>query len=167
MPLVLSQDAHQIVIVVVGERDSAPFVHELRTDWLHSRRYPRSHRSGASWNFTACYNRQCLPCMFISLSPFSLSQPTVVESHPDNAHEDLRLDRPFPGLAAYCDSLDLETMSKKVCHNSLSERCVLLFSFLAKALHQNILYVCFICRTTCTHLGSYSFTSTCKCGEMR
>ena len=38
----------------------------------------------------------------------------VVESHPDSAHEDLRLDRPFPGFSAYCDSLHLESMSKKV-----------------------------------------------------
>ena len=39
---------------------------------------------------------------------------SVMESHPDSAHEDLRLDRPFPGLVAYCDSLNLENMSKKV-----------------------------------------------------
>ena len=37
----------------------------------------------------------------------------VVESHPDNTHEDLRLDRPFPGLAKFADELDLDSMSKK------------------------------------------------------
>ena len=42
----------------------------------------------------------------------------VIESHPDNAHEDLRLDRPFDGLQRYCDSLDLDTMNKKVRYNS-------------------------------------------------
>ena len=39
---------------------------------------------------------------------------TVIESHPDNFHEDLRLDYPFKGLQEYCDSLNLETMDKKV-----------------------------------------------------
>ncbi|XP_060586197.1 NEDD8-activating enzyme E1 regulatory subunit-like isoform X3 [Ruditapes philippinarum] len=37
----------------------------------------------------------------------------VVESHPDNAHEDLRLDRPFDGLVKFIDSIDLSSMSKK------------------------------------------------------
>lgn len=39
---------------------------------------------------------------------------TVIESHPDNAHEDLRLDRPFPALVKYCDSLHMDAMNKKV-----------------------------------------------------
>ena len=43
---------------------------------------------------------------------------TVVESHPDNAHPDLRLDRPFPGLVQYVDSLDLDTMTKQVNNKS-------------------------------------------------
>ena len=38
----------------------------------------------------------------------------VVESHPDNAHPDVRLDRPFPGLVEYVASLDLDTMTKQV-----------------------------------------------------
>lgn len=39
---------------------------------------------------------------------------SVIESHPDNAHEDLRLDRPFPGLIQFCDSINMQEMSKKV-----------------------------------------------------
>jgi hypothetical protein len=39
---------------------------------------------------------------------------SVVESHPDNAHEDLRLDGPFDGLVKFIDSIDLSSMSKKV-----------------------------------------------------
>ena len=39
---------------------------------------------------------------------------TVIEAHPDNSFEDLRLDRPFQGLKKYCDSLVLENMNKKV-----------------------------------------------------
>ena len=47
----------------------------------------------------------------------------VVESHPDNVHEDLRLDRPFPALVLHCDSINMDTMSKKVCHyKSLKHR---------------------------------------------
>ena len=32
----------------------------------------------------------------------------VIESHPDNYHEDLRLDNPFPALQRYANSIDLE-----------------------------------------------------------
>ena len=39
---------------------------------------------------------------------------SVIESHPDSFHEDLRLDRPFPTLTQYCDSLDLSKMTNKV-----------------------------------------------------
>lgn len=38
----------------------------------------------------------------------------VVESHPDNTHPDLRLDRPFAGFVQYVDALDLNTMTKQV-----------------------------------------------------
>jgi len=44
--------------------------------------------------------------------------PAVVESHPDNAHPDLRLDRPFPGLVEYVNALDLRTMTKQVIKNN-------------------------------------------------
>ncbi|XP_013393468.1 NEDD8-activating enzyme E1 regulatory subunit isoform X2 [Lingula anatina] len=53
---------------------------------------------------------------------------TVIESHPDNAHEDLRLDRPFPGLTQYCDSLDLSTMKKK--DHSHTPWLVIIFKYL-------------------------------------
>ena len=43
----------------------------------------------------------------------------VVESHPDNAFDDLRLADPFPGLIRYCDALDLNNMNKKVLTLSL------------------------------------------------
>uniref|UniRef100_A0A4W4FLX4 NEDD8-activating enzyme E1 regulatory subunit n=1 Tax=Electrophorus electricus TaxID=8005 RepID=A0A4W4FLX4_ELEEL len=38
---------------------------------------------------------------------------TVVESHPDNALEDLRLDQPFPELTNHITSYDLDNMEKK------------------------------------------------------
>lgn len=39
---------------------------------------------------------------------------TVIESHPDNALEDLRLDQPFPELKKHIESYDLDSMEKKV-----------------------------------------------------
>lgn len=39
---------------------------------------------------------------------------TVVESHPDNTLEDLRLDKPFPELTEHVQDYDLEHMDKKV-----------------------------------------------------
>ncbi|ROT76495.1 NEDD8-activating enzyme E1 regulatory subunit [Penaeus vannamei] len=42
-----------------------------------------------------------------------IEEHTVIESHPDNEMPDLRLDRPFPALQKYMDSLDLETMDSK------------------------------------------------------
>ncbi|XP_060586198.1 NEDD8-activating enzyme E1 regulatory subunit-like isoform X4 [Ruditapes philippinarum] len=50
---------------------------------------------------------------FIGYMRLVVKEHTVVESHPDNAHEDLRLDRPFDGLVKFIDSIDLSSMSKK------------------------------------------------------
>lgn len=47
---------------------------------------------------------------------FTLSFPfIVIESHPDNALEDLRLDKPFAELKDHVKSYDLDSMDKKVC----------------------------------------------------
>ncbi|CAH1796256.1 unnamed protein product [Owenia fusiformis] len=43
----------------------------------------------------------------------AVKEHTVTESHPDSSHEDLRLDHPFPALVDFCDSLNLDEMSKK------------------------------------------------------
>ncbi|KAH0503696.1 NEDD8-activating enzyme E1 regulatory subunit [Microtus ochrogaster] len=43
-----------------------------------------------------------------------IKEHTVIESHPDNALEDLRLDKPFPELREHFQSYDLEHMDKKV-----------------------------------------------------
>uniref|UniRef100_H2ZIZ4 NEDD8-activating enzyme E1 regulatory subunit n=1 Tax=Ciona savignyi TaxID=51511 RepID=H2ZIZ4_CIOSA len=42
-----------------------------------------------------------------------VNEHCVVESHPDNAHADLRLLDPFPELIEYANSIDLEQMEKK------------------------------------------------------
>lgn len=38
-----------------------------------------------------------------------------MESHPDNALEDLRLDQPFGEFKNHIQSYDLDSMDKKVC----------------------------------------------------
>lgn len=59
---------------------------------------------------------------FLSLS--------VIESHPDNAHDDLRLDRPFPSFVEFAKSFDLSAMTKQVSYDPiegvrlLEERCI-------------------------------------------
>lgn len=39
----------------------------------------------------------------------------MIESHPDNALEDLRLDQPFAELKEHVKSYELDNMGKKVC----------------------------------------------------
>ncbi|XP_015754428.1 PREDICTED: NEDD8-activating enzyme E1 regulatory subunit-like [Acropora digitifera] len=55
----------------------------------------------------------CRTYGFIGYMRVVLHEHCVIESHPDNAHPDLRLDRPFPGLSQYVEMLDLNTMSKQ------------------------------------------------------
>ncbi|ESO96926.1 hypothetical protein LOTGIDRAFT_231724 [Lottia gigantea] len=62
------------------------------------------------------YNVPLLVCRcygFIGYIRLVLKEHTVIESHPDNTLEDLRLDRPIPAFQQFCDSLDLCTMTKK------------------------------------------------------
>ncbi|KAL3065605.1 hypothetical protein OYC64_015709 [Pagothenia borchgrevinki] len=42
-----------------------------------------------------------------------VQEHTVIESHPDNALEDLRLFKPFPEFKSHIESYDLESMDKK------------------------------------------------------
>ena len=41
-----------------------------------------------------------------------VKEHTIIESHPDNEFQDLRLDNPFPELCEFMDSQHLENMSK-------------------------------------------------------
>ncbi|KAL3860740.1 hypothetical protein ACJMK2_010815 [Sinanodonta woodiana] len=65
---------------------------------------------------------------FIGYMRLFIKEHTVFESHPDNTHEDLRLDRPFPALVQYCDSLHLETMTSK--DHSHTPWLVILYKYL-------------------------------------
>uniref|UniRef100_A0AAY4AZ05 NEDD8-activating enzyme E1 regulatory subunit n=1 Tax=Denticeps clupeoides TaxID=299321 RepID=A0AAY4AZ05_9TELE len=66
------------------------------------------------WNaevpFLVCRTYGLVGCMRLVVR-----EHTVVESHPDNALEDLRLDQPFTELKNHIDSYDLDSMEKK--HN--------------------------------------------------
>ncbi|XP_052248440.1 NEDD8-activating enzyme E1 regulatory subunit-like isoform X1 [Dreissena polymorpha] len=73
---------------------------------------------------------------FIGYIRLVIREHAVIESHPDSAHEDLRLDRPFPSLVKYLDSIDLSCMNKKDhCHTPW---LVVLYKYLQeyKAKHQ-------------------------------
>lgn len=47
---------------------------------------------------------------FLGYLRLACAEHCVIESHPDNAHYDLRIDVPFPGLNQYVDSIDLEKL---------------------------------------------------------
>ncbi|RUS86896.1 hypothetical protein EGW08_005301 [Elysia chlorotica] len=65
---------------------------------------------------------------FIGYLRVVIKEHTIIESHPDNFHEDLRLDYPFKGLKDYCNSLNLETMDKKT--HSHTPWLVILYKYL-------------------------------------
>ena len=72
----------------------------------------------------------------------------VVESHPDSAIEDLRLDDPFPSLVTFCDSLDLDSMSKK--DHSHTPWLVLIYKCLQEwKASVRICVICFTWSSTC------------------
>jgi len=54
----------------------------------------------------------------------------IIESHPDNVLTDLRLDKPFPALVDYMESVDLSSMDKT--QHSHTPYVVLLYKFLQK-----------------------------------
>lgn len=54
----------------------------------------------------------------------ALPEHEIVESHPDNYHEDLRLDCPFAGLVQYMDTINLDAVDNNR-HANLPYLCVL------------------------------------------
>ncbi|KAG8437603.1 hypothetical protein GDO86_008349, partial [Hymenochirus boettgeri] len=55
----------------------------------------------------------CRAYGFVGYMRIAVKEHTVIESHPDNALEDLRLDHPFPELRGHLHSCDLEHMERK------------------------------------------------------
>lgn len=53
----------------------------------------------------------------------------MIESHPDNALEDLRLDQPFEEFTDHLQSYDLASMDKKVCVWVSAQLCTYLCQF--------------------------------------
>lgn len=77
----------------------------------------------------------CRSYGFIGYMRLVVKEHTVIESHPDNAHEDLRLDRPFPALVKYCDSLHMDAMNKK--DHSHTPWLVIIYKFLQEWKNQH------------------------------
>lgn len=50
---------------------------------------------------------------FIGSIRLQIDEHTIVETHPDDQKPDLRLDRPFPALVEYMDSINMDTMDLK------------------------------------------------------
>ncbi|XP_076370539.1 nedd8-activating enzyme E1 regulatory subunit APP-BP1 isoform X2 [Tachypleus tridentatus] len=55
----------------------------------------------------------CRAYGMIGYMRLQVSEHTVIETHPDNVLDDLRLDRPFPALQEYVESLNLDQMDLK------------------------------------------------------
>ncbi|KAL8589935.1 hypothetical protein ACOMHN_024022 [Nucella lapillus] len=85
------------------------------------------HLAGLLWDknipllICRCYG-------FIGYLRLVVKEHTIVESHPDNSHEDLRLDHPFPGLPTFCDSQDMDSMDRK--DHSHTPWLVILYKYL-------------------------------------
>lgn len=90
----------------------------------------------------------------ISLS-FGIIWFTVIESHPDNALEDLRLDKPFPELREHFQSYDLDHMEKKV-----GGVCDFSFISILKTFFFNLRFLNYKVRKYKTHPVHTSHTGT-------
>ena len=55
----------------------------------------------------------------------AVQEHAIIESHPDNYHEDLRLDHPFPTLQAHVDKIDLDSLDN-VQHGNVPFLIILL-----------------------------------------
>nr|CAB3264189.1 NEDD8-activating enzyme E1 regulatory subunit-like [Phallusia mammillata] len=70
----------------------------------------------------------CLSYGFLGYIRIAVEEHAVIESHPDNAHEDLRLDDPIEDFVKFCDSIDLESLDKK--DHSHTPYLIILFKYL-------------------------------------
>lgn len=55
----------------------------------------------------------CKSYGFLGYIRSQIKEHTVIESHPDNQHPDLRLDKPFPSLVQHIDSIKMENLDLK------------------------------------------------------
>lgn len=65
---------------------------------------------------------------FIGYIRLQAKEHPVVESHPDNAIHDLRLDKPFPAMVEFMNSQDLSVMTKQ--QHMHTPYLVILYKFL-------------------------------------
>lgn len=55
----------------------------------------------------------CVSYGFVGLIRLQVSEHCIIESHPDNLLEDLRLDKPFSGLEEFMETIKLSEMDHK------------------------------------------------------
>ncbi|KAI5646372.1 thiF family domain-containing protein [Phthorimaea operculella] len=55
----------------------------------------------------------CRSVGFLGSFRIQIKEHAIIETHPDNEQTDLRLDVPFPSLAEYLDSFDIDTVDLK------------------------------------------------------
>jgi len=72
---------------------------------------------------------------FLGYIRLVVKEQTVVESKPDNTIEDLRLDKPFPGLVNYVTDLDMDSMGR--LEHSHTPFLVILYLFLQRWKQEN------------------------------
>eukprot|EP00794_Sanderia_malayensis_P017029 gene17029-18743_t len=72
----------------------------------------------------------CSSVGFLGYIRLVVKEHTVVEAHPDNSHDDLRLDKPFPGLIQYMNAMDLDNMNHQ--DHAHTPYLVIIYKFLEK-----------------------------------
>lgn len=55
----------------------------------------------------------CRSIGFLGYIRLQIKEHTVIEAHPDSESPDLRLDKPWPALKEYLDSINIEQLDQK------------------------------------------------------
>lgn len=81
----------------------------------------------------------CRSIGFLGYIRLQVKEHTVIESHPDSENPDLRLDKPWPALKEYLDSINVATLDQKA--RSQVPAIIILYYYLNKykEFHEGIL----------------------------
>lgn len=94
----------------------------------------------------------CKSYGFLGYIRVQVKEHTVIESHPENQPLDLRLDKPFPALVEYVNSVRLEEMGLK--DHAHVPHLVILFKYLEVKL---LIYLRYMIYYTIINLNFYFF----------
>ena len=103
--------------VVIATGLTEKYVH-YKTNWYNAYLVSySSHRSLHSLSTNLWQNNVplvvCVSYGFIGSIRLQVSEHCIIESHPDNLLEDLRLDKPFSGLKEFMETIKLSEMDHK------------------------------------------------------